>query len=328
MPRPYRSILFVPGHKPAWADKALRAGADAIILDLEDSVPDGLKDEARAVVAESIGRLRAADPDVGLGVRVNGLATRQTGTDLEAVVAPGLDVVFAPKIEQATDVLRYDALLDHFETRGGVEGLRYIVPVETVRAIHNVREIALASPRVGAMIGPTAEHADIAREVGFEWTPEGHETLYLRSRVLLACREAGVHPLTGLWERIDDLDGLRAFALAGRRLGFRGMIAIHPAHVATLNEVFSPGEEEIAFYQGMVDAYEAAARTGDGALRYRGLHIDRAHYDKAVQRLEAARAGHGGAGPGRGRRPGPQGQTNRPDDDRAAEIDTTGESDG
>ncbi|WP_395103926.1 HpcH/HpaI aldolase/citrate lyase family protein [Actinomadura sp. SCN-SB] len=295
MPRPYRSILFVPGHKPDWADKALRSGADAIILDLEDAVPDDLKDEARAAVAASIARLRAADPDVGLGVRVNGLATRQTGADLEAVVVPGLDVVFAPKIEQATDVLRYDALLDHFELRGGVGGLRYIVPVETIRAIHNVREIAHASPRVGALIGPTAEHADIAREVGFEWTPEGHETLYLRSRVLLACREAGLHPLTGLWERVDDLDGLREFAVAGRRLGFRGMIAIHPAHIATLNEVFSPAAEEIAFYQGMVEAYEAAARAGDGALRYRGLHVDRAHYDKAVEWLAVARAVNGGA---------------------------------
>ncbi|MFB4308177.1 HpcH/HpaI aldolase/citrate lyase family protein [Actinomadura sp. GTD37] len=296
MPRPYRSILFVPGHKPDWADKALRSGADAIILDLEDAVPDDLKDEARRTVAASIARLRAADPDVGIGVRVNGLATRQTGADLEAVVVPGLDVVFPPKIDQATDVLRYDALLDHFEIRGGVGGLRYIVPIETVRAIHDVREIAHASPRVAALIGPTAEHADIAREVGFEWTPEGHETLYLRSRVLLACREAGLHALTGLWERVDDLDGLREFARAGRRLGFRGMIAIHPAHVATLNEVFSPGAEEIAFYQGMVEAYETAARTGSGALRYRGLHVDRAHYDKAVQWLAAARAGRGGAG--------------------------------
>ena len=67
------------------------------------------------------------------------------------------------------------------------------------------------------MIGPTAEHADIAREVGFEWTPGGLETLYLRSRVLLACREAGIHPLTALWERVDDLDGLREFAAAGPR---------------------------------------------------------------------------------------------------------------
>jgi citrate lyase subunit beta / citryl-CoA lyase len=286
---PYRSLLFVPGHKTDWVDKAINTGADAVVLDLEDAVPEDEREGARSLVRESIERVRKTNSDVGLLVRVNGLATRQTGADLEAVVGPGLDGVFAPKIEQATDVLQYDALLDHFEHRNGVRGLQYVIPVETVPAIQNCREIALASPRVGAMIGPTAEHADIAREVGFEFTPQGLETLYLRSRVLLACRAAGIHALTALWERLDDLDGLRTFAEFGRQLGFRGMIAIHPRHVAVINDVFSPTAEQIEFYQGMVSAYEQAALAGQGALRYRGLHIDKAHYDKAVLWLDLAR---------------------------------------
>ena len=164
------------------------------------------------------------------------------------------------------------------------------MPVETVPAIQNCREIALASPRVGAMIGPTAEHADIAREVGFEFTPEGLETLYLRSRVLLACREAGIHALTALWERLEDLDGLRTFAEFGRQLGFRGMVAIHPKHVAVINDVFSATAEQIEFYEGMVSRLRARRpRPAHGALRYRGLHIDKAHYDKAVLWLDTAR---------------------------------------
>ena len=286
--RAYRSILFVPGHRPNWVEKAVGADADCVVLDLEDSVPAAEKAGARALVAESIRRVRETNPDVGLFVRVNPLATRLTGGDLEEVVVPGLTGIFAPKIERATDVLQYDALLDHFEERNGVTGLEYIVPVETVQAIQNCREVALASPRVGAMIGPSAEHADIARAVGYEWTPEGLETLYLRSRVLLACREAGIHALTGLWEDLENLDGLREFAVRGRQLGFRGMIAIHPSHVATLNEVFSASAEDIAFYEGLAKAYEAAAADGTGALRYRGLHIDKAHYDKAVEWLDRA----------------------------------------
>src|SRR3954454_18212585 len=242
---PYRSILFVPGHKPAWIDKALAAGADCLVLDLEDSVPADLKAGARQTVADSIAAIRAKDASVGVFVRVNPLDTRMTGADLEAVVVPGLTGVFAPKISTATDVLRYDALLDHFETRNGVTGLEYIVPVEMIGAIHDAREIASASPRVGAMIGPTAEHADIARAVGYQWTAEGLETLYLRSRILLACREAGIHPLTGLWEKLDDLAGLKAFAEHGRQLGFRGMVVIHPSHVPVVNEAFSPTAEDV-----------------------------------------------------------------------------------
>lgn len=286
--RAYRSILFVPAHRPAWVEKAINAGADCVVLDLEDSVPETEKVAARTLAAESIRKVRQTNNDVGLFVRVNPLATRLTGGDLEEVVVPGLNGVFAPKIEQATDVLQYDALLDHFEERNGVSGLEYIVPVETVQAIQNCREVALASPRVGAMIGPSAEHADIARAVGYEWTLEGMETLYLRSRVLLACREAGIHALTGLWEDLENFEGLREFAIKGRQLGFRGMIAIHPSHVETVNEVFSPSEADIKFYKGMVFAYEKAASEGTGALRYRGLHIDKAHYDKAIEWLERA----------------------------------------
>lgn len=286
--RAYRSILFVPAHRPAWVEKAIDAGADCVVLDLEDSVPDAEKVAARAMAADSIRKVRATNNEAGLFVRVNPLATKLTGGDLEEVVVPGLNGVFAPKIEQATDVLQYDALLDHFEERNGVTGLEYIVPVETVQAIQNCREVALASPRVGAMIGPSAEHADIARAVGYEWTLEGMETLYLRSRVLLACREAGIHALTGLWEDLENLEGLREFAIKGRQLGFRGMIAIHPSHVDTVNDVFSPSETDIKFYKGMVSAYEEAAAEGTGALRYRGLHIDKAHYDKAVEWLERA----------------------------------------
>ena len=101
----YRSVLFVPGHRSTWVDKAIASGADAVVLDLEDSVPLGEKAAARATVAESIRRVRSSGSDVGLLVRVNPLATKLTGADLEAVVVPGLDGVFAPKIEQATDVL-------------------------------------------------------------------------------------------------------------------------------------------------------------------------------------------------------------------------------
>jgi len=291
--QPYRSILFVPGHKPAWVSKALDVGADCVVLDLEDSVPTERKVDARSIVADSIQQIRESrevGDRVGIFVRVNPLDSRTTGADLEAVVVPGLTGVFAPKISCATDVLRYDALLDHFEQRGGVTGLEYIVPVEMIGAIQDAREIALASPRVGAMIGPTAEHADIARAVGYQWTPEGEETLYLRSRILLACKEAAIHPLTGLWERLDDLDGLAAFARRGRQLGFRGMIAIHPRHVATINAAFTPTPDEVAFHEGLIATYEEAAANGDGAVRYRGAHIDAAHADTARDWLAHAQS--------------------------------------
>lgn len=293
---PYRSVLFVPAHKQEWATKAIASGADAVVLDLEDSVPADRKVEARGLVADTVGRVREAGHGAGLFVRPNALDTGLAGTDLEAAVCPGLTGVFVPKVRDRDDVLRWETLVDWFELRNGAgtdagtgSGLELIVPVETVEAIQNCREIAGATPRVGAMVGPTAEHADIARAVGYRWSTEGTETLYLRSRVLLACREHGLHALTGLWEELSDLDGLKAFADYGLQLGFRGQIAIHPSHVATINEVFSPTAEEIDFREGLVAAFEEAAARGDGAVRYRGIHIDKAHADTAREWLAHAR---------------------------------------
>jgi citrate lyase subunit beta / citryl-CoA lyase len=278
---PYRSLLFVPGHKPDWAAKALASGADAIVLDLEDSVPEDRKAGARETVAQTLAALRAKAPRVGLFVRPNALPTKQAGADLEATVGPALDGVFAPKVLDASDVLRWETLIDWFEQRNGARDLEMIIPVETVEAIQNGADIAGASPRVGAMIGPTAEHADIARAVGYRWTPEGTETLYLRSRVLLACRQYGVHPLTALWEDLSDVDGLRLFADRGLQLGFRGQVVIHPSHVPIVNDVFTPSDSDIAYYEGLVEAVETAASRGDGAVRYQGHHVDKAHADKA-----------------------------------------------
>ncbi|GAA2853111.1 CoA ester lyase [Streptosporangium fragile] len=286
---PYRSVLFVPGHKPGWARKAAAAGADAIVLDLEDSVPHDLKAPSRQTVRETLAELRAEHPRLGLFVRPNALATRLAGADLEVVVCPELTGLFTPKIRDAADVLRWDTLVDWFEARNDAAGLEMIIPVETVDAIANCSEIASASPRVGAMIGPTSEHADIARAVGFRWSPEGSESLYLRSRILLACRRYGLHPLTGLWEDLADLDGLRRFADYGLQLGFRGQIVIHPSHVPVVNEVFTPADAEVAYYEELVATMEKAVAAGHGAVRFRGQHIDLAHAEKARDWLAHAR---------------------------------------
>jgi citrate lyase subunit beta/citryl-CoA lyase len=283
--KPYRTVLFVPAHKISWYDKAAESGADAVCFDLEDSVPEHLKPSAREEVAAAVERLSKSHPAMGLFVRCNSLATPHIGRDLEAAIAPGLTGIFAPKVNTAIDVIRYDTLLDLFERANGVSGLEYIIPVETIQGIQNCEEIAAASPRVGAMIGPTAEHADIAKAVGYEWTPEGTESQYHRTRIMLATKAAGRHPLTALWERIRDLDGLREFTLRGRRMGFRGQVVLHPSHVPVVNDVFTPDEEEVRFYRGLLDTYNEADARGDGAVMYGDIHIDKAHADKAEEWL-------------------------------------------
>lgn len=286
--KPTRSLLFVPGHREGWAEKAVAAGADAVILDLEDSVPQDMKAETRHMVAETITSLRKTNPDLGIYVRLNAMETGMTGDDLEAVAIPDCDGFLPPKTYGAREIVQIEALVDHYERRNGVAPgtLEFILSLETAQAYAECEAMLAASPRCATLFAGTARDADVSRSIGFEFTPDGMETLYLRSRALLAVRAAGKDfPIVGLWQDLKDDDGAWKFARDNKRLGFRGMVSIHPKHVAIANEVFMPTEQEVVFYQGMIDAFEAGLKEGLAAVAYEGMHIDLAHVKTAKEVL-------------------------------------------
>ena len=290
--KPLRSLLFVPGHRGTWVEKAVASGADGLILDLEDSVPTDLKAEGRAEVARSVIRLRESDSRVGVYVRLNALDTGMAGDDIEAVAIPGLDGFVLPKTFGPDDIVRFDALVTLFEARNGVTAgtLEFICALETAEAYAACEEIAVASPRVATLFAGTARDADVSRSIGFQFTPGGQETLYLRSRALLAARSRGLEfPLVGVWQDLADPEGARNFSVQNRELGFRGQVLIHPSHVKIANEVFSPSKFEVDFYAGMIAAFEQAETRGAAAVRYEGMHIDYAHVKTAREVLEYRR---------------------------------------
>jgi citrate lyase subunit beta/citryl-CoA lyase len=286
---PMRSILFVPGHREGWPDKAVAAGADGVILDLEDSVPLNLKVQGRDTTAASIRALAAGARRVGVYVRLNALESGMTGDDLERVTIPGLDGVLLPKNYGPRDIVACDALITHFERRNGVKPgtIEIVVSLETAQAYAQCDEILAASPRVATLFAGTAKDADVSRSIGFQFTPEGLETLYLRSRALLAVRASGRQfSWVGLWQDLKDPEGARRFAIHNRQLGFTGMVAIHPSHIAIANEVFAPSAQDVVFYSGMIEAFEKAEAEGIAAVLYEGQHIDYAHVKTARQVIE------------------------------------------
>lgn len=288
--KPLRSELFVPGNKEEWMRKAPRYGADALILDLEDSVPPEGKAEARLLVKRMLSELGPAGQT--LIVRVNRLETGLMGDDLESVTCPHLYAVMLPKVQSPEEVAEVDVLLKFFERRSGMaEGKVFIDPaLETAPGIRRAYEIATASSRVAHMGASGGKGGDTARSIGFQWTPGGMETLFLRSKVLLDSRAAGVpYPVTGGWMDIHDLDGLRAAAQQAKSLGYTGMHLIHPSHVPVVNEVFTPTREEIAQWQGLVEAMEHRRGQGGAAVTYQGDMVDIAHEETARTMLEMAR---------------------------------------
>ena len=143
----YRSVLFVPGNRPDWIDKAPKYGPDALIIDLEDAVPIAEKIQARPIVRAGIERLR--DNAVGVFVRVNGLDTGLTGEDVEAIVTAGLDGIAIPKLENADEIRKIDAWIELFERKAGLDlGTVEIMAIpETAKGIMNAYELASACPR-------------------------------------------------------------------------------------------------------------------------------------------------------------------------------------
>ena len=289
-PRPLRTSMYVPGNKEDWMRKAPKYGSEALILDLEDSVPVPNKAEARGLVRKMLEELGGEKPT--LTVRVNRLETGLTSGDLEAVTCPQLYCVLLPKVESPADVVEVDNLLSHFERKVGMEvGSIYIDPgMETATSIRLSFEIASASPRVAHMGGSGGKGGDTARSIGFEWTPEGLETLYLKSKVLIDVRSAGVpYPMSGGWMDIHNLDGLRNLAIQLKQLGYTGMHLIHPSHVPVVNEVFSPSPEDVKHYKGLIAAMEDMRATGAAAVTFDGDMVDIAHEETARKMLAIAK---------------------------------------
>jgi citrate lyase subunit beta / citryl-CoA lyase len=287
---PIRSWLYAPGNNPRLLDKVFGAGSDAVVLDLEDAVPPGEKARARGLVADAV-RGRHDQPGPGVFVRINHPDSGLAEADVAAVVQPGLDGLRVPKVEDAEAVHRVEGWLAAAERRAGLpaRSVALVCNVESAAGVWRALEIARASPRVLTLAFGAADFArDVAARVG----PDGLETLYARSRLVLAARAAGVRPpVDSVYTRLDDEEGLERTTRQGRDLGFFGRSAIHPRQIATINRIYTPSEEEVGRAREVVAAAASAEAAGSGALRLAsGEFVDVAIVRRAAAVLRLAEA--------------------------------------
>ncbi|MBN1382442.1 MAG: CoA ester lyase [Deltaproteobacteria bacterium] len=289
--KPVRSLLFVPGNKPAWMEKAIKYGADILILDLEDSVPDSDKVAARPLVKEALKFLTAKGQTCN--VRVNGFATGLTLDDLDGILCPEINGIALPKVERVDDMKALDTLLTHLEKKHGIETgtIKTGLGIESAKGLRNAYDIVTSCPRVTALSLACGPGGDAGRSMGYIWSKEGTETLYIRSKAVLDARAAGIqYPTVSSWWDIKDLEGLARDARFNRSLGFRGMTVMHPTHVPIVNEVFTPSAEEIRFYKGLIAALEEGEKKGTAAVVYQGDMVDYAMAKTAKEMLNFARS--------------------------------------
>jgi citrate lyase subunit beta/citryl-CoA lyase len=288
-----RSLLFVPADGGSKLDKATASGADAVIIDLEDSIAPERKDIARAAALDFLKRASAAMQRPRLLVRINGLDTGMTDADLDAIVAGKPDAIVFPKAEGATSVVHLDAKLTAREAIAGLpEGHVKILAqaVETAAGLFAAGTFRGAS---GRLVGLTWGPEDLSAELGAATNRDAQGDLtepyrLARSVCLYAAAAAKLPAIETVYVDFRNSEGLRRDSEAARRDGFTGRLAIHPTQVPVINEVFTPTKAEIEKAKAVVAAF--AAQPGAGAVGIEGKMYDRPHLVRAQALL--ARHGH------------------------------------
>lgn len=289
-----RSLLFVPGDSERKLEKALSSGADVLLVDLEDSVALDAKQTARDVTARFLAAQREVASRPRLYVRVNALDTGQTDADLAAVMAAMPEGIMLPKSVSGADVQHLAAKLAVQEAENDIaDGQTRILAVatETAASLFNLGTYQGASPRLE---GLTWGAEDLSADIGAlaSRTPDGafSEPFRLaRNLCLFGAVAAAATPIDTVFTNFRDMDGLRTEAMQALRDGFTAKMAIHPAQVPVINEVFTPSEDEIAKARAVIGAFAAAGNPGVVGLD--GEMLDRPHLrraEKVLARAEAA----------------------------------------
>jgi citrate lyase subunit beta / citryl-CoA lyase len=284
-----RSLLFVPADGGPKLGKALASGADAVILDLEDSVTPERKPQARKAALEFLKSAGAAKQRPRLLVRINGLDTGMTDVDLDAIVAGKPDAVVFPKAEGGASVVHLDAKLTAREAMAGVPPGQIKIlaqAVESAAGLFAAGNFRNASPRlIGLTWGPEDLSAELGAETNRDASGELTEPYRLaRSVCLYAAAAAKVPAIETIYVDFRNSDGLRRDTEAARRDGFAGRLAINPAQVPVINDVFTPTTAQIEQARSVVAAF--AAQPDAGAVGVDGKMLDRPHLVRAQQLLD------------------------------------------
>ena len=272
-----RSKLFVPASRPELFAKALGSAADALSFDLEDAVAQSQKSQARDALAAFLRELPVSSQKT-IVVRVNAVGTAEFNADVDALAGMPVDIINLPMAEDANDVARVIARIEHNETQHpSARNVKLLLNIETPRGLRKAAELAAAHPRVmGLQIG----YADLLEPHGIARS-DRDALAYIRLAVRLAAAEAGVAAYDGAFAAVKDAEGYRAECLAAKRHGYAGKSCIHPSQIATANEIFMPDAEEIAWARKVVSAAADADARGVGAYLVDGHMIDKPFVERA-----------------------------------------------
>ena len=284
----FRSLLFVPGINPRFVDKAKKLNADIICLDLEDSVLPSEKATARKMIVPALKQRAHYNLTENVYVRINSPESGFSRKDLISTIQKGLDGIVVPKVSEESEIVELCGLITELEQKRGIEKnrIKLMPSIETAKGVVNAYSIAKADLRVNALIFGLYDflhdmHLDHADNDGTGYS-------YARWKIPVDARAAGVVAIDAIWQKVDDIPGLRNDAASAKRLGYVGKSIIHPNHIEPVHEIFKPSKIEIGWATKVVNALGPSMRNGKGGgvVKLEGKMIDAAHYKQAKTILD------------------------------------------
>jgi len=284
----FRSLLFIPGNNERFLKKSIKLQADILCFDLEDSVPSNEKEAARILVARYLAS-KQGENDSFIYVRINSFDSGLVDGDLERIVMNGLDGIVLPKIgnsEEVTQIIhKIDAIVSK---RKLTSGIRIIPSIETAKGVVNANSIASSHKNVTALVFGVFDYLyDMNIDVEYD---DFVSYNYARSKIPVDARAAGIDALDGIWQNVNDIDGLIKDSAIAKKLGYSGKTLIHPSHINPVHDIFRPTKKQIEWAKKVLAALQDTFEKGNvrGAKLLEGKMIDAVHYKQAKAVISAA----------------------------------------
>lgn len=277
----FRSLIFVPGNNSRFLEKAKTLSADIVCFDLEDSVPDSEKKNARNLIKDALKNRSQYSSEVY--VRTNSPLSGKIPDDLEQVIQKGIDGIVIPKVNNSKELKKIEKTLKSLEKKRKLSPIVLMPSIESAQGVVNTYEIAISSKRISALIFGVF---DLLNDLGIEYTKQSEGAKYARAKIPLEAKSAGVLALDAIWQDLKDENGLIEDCKIGKNLGYVGKTIIHPDQISITHKVFYPNNLEIDWAKKVCESYEKSINKGKGATTVDGKMIDEVHYKRAKALLE------------------------------------------
>ena len=277
----FRSLIFVPGNNPRFLEKAKKIQADIVCFDLEDSVPDNEKTNARKLI--KIALKSRSEYSSSIFVRTNSPLSGKISSDLKEIIQKGIDGIVIPKVNNISELKKIQKILSDLEKSKKLKPIQIIPSIESAEGVVNSYQIASFGKRVTAIVFGIF---DLLNDLGVEYTKDSPGGKYSRYKIPVDAAAAGIFAIDGIWQDLNDLKGLQKDCNFGKSLGYSGKSVIHPDQISMVHKSFHPNKTEISWAEKVCKVYLESTKKGKGATTVDGKMIDEVHYKQAKALLD------------------------------------------